>query len=268
LAVLAREALRIRAATGAIPVVSSPECLAIGDDKLETCRWLERHGLGFPRYADAADVEAVATLKQACGFPLFAKPRTGKGSAGLMLVRNAEDLAYAQGHGGYVIQEYLGSPAEEYTAGCFSDRDGTVRGALVLRRDLQNGTTYRAEAGLYPEVRAEALRIADLLRPMGPSNMQMRLHRGRPVCFEINVRFSGTTPIRARLGFNDVEATLRHFVLGEAAEDLPLVVRGIAFRYWNEAYPDEADVHLMERDHTLDGGAAKTVIESYGMPSA
>jgi len=267
LASLAREASRIRAETGAIAVVSSSECLAIGDDKLTTCQWLEREGLAFPDYAEASDTSAVEALVHRCGFPLVAKPRSGKGSSGLILVRNAADLTYARAQVGCVIEEYLGTPAQEYTVGCFNDRDGKVRGALVLHRELQNGTTYRAEAGLFPEVRAEALRIAERLRPLGPSNMQMRIHRGRAVCFEINVRFSGTTPIRARLGFNDVEAALDHFVLGRPAVDLPLIERGIALRYWNEAYPGESAVHRMEAECGLNDADAATVIETYGMHS-
>jgi len=268
LAALARESSRIREETGAIAIVSSPECLAIGDDKLKTCQWLELQGLAFPHYADATDASAVAALVQRRGFPLIAKPRSGKGSSGLILVRNAADLTYAQAQAGYLIEEYLGTPTAEYTAGCFNDRDGKVRGALVLHRELQGGTTYRAEAGLFPEVRAEALRIAERLRPQGPSNIQMRLHNGRAVCFEINVRFSGTTSIRARLGFNDVEAALDHFVMGNPAADLPLIERGVALRYWNEAYPDERHVRLMEKEGRLSDADSKTVIENYGMPSA
>ena len=267
LVVLAREASRIRAETGAIAIVSRPESLAIADDKLATCRWLEEEGFAFPHYADAADASAVETLLQRCGFPLIAKPRWGKGSGGLILLRNSVDLTYARAQMGYVIEEYLGAPVEEYTTGCFNDRDGNVRGALVLHRELQNGTTYRAEAGLFPEVRAEALRIAERLQPLGPSNMQMRLHRGRVVCFDINARFSGTVSIRARLGFNDVEATLNHFVLGKPAVDLPLIERGIALRYWNEAYPDESGVCQMEQG-SLNSADAKNVIETYGMHSA
>ena len=58
-----------------------------------------------------------------------------------------------------------------------------------------------------------------------------------PVCFEINARFSGTTPIRAHFGFNDVELSLRHFILNEDITDAAIPVKeGIALRYWNEIY--------------------------------
>ena len=267
LTVLALHASKIQQESGAICITSPPTCLSIGDDKLATCQWLESHGLNFPRYAASEDRSAVAHLLQTCGFPLFAKPRTGKSAQGLVEIHSPAELAYATSLPGYVIQEYLGGPNSEYTAGCFSDRDGRVRGAIVMRRDLLQGTTYRAETGDFPSVRAEAIRIATALRPMGPSNIQLRVSSdGRPVCFEINVRFSGTTPMRARLGFNDVDAALRHFVLGEDASDLPLITRGVALRYWNEMYIDSQAHSILQNTRKLDDPKQFNLqIEDYGM---
>jgi len=94
----------------------------------------------------------------------------------------------------------------------------------------------------------------------------MRVHNGRAVCFEINVRFSGTAPIRARLGFNDVEAALRHYVLAEPAADLPLITSGIALRYWNEAYVNaEAQAQLDEHGRLDQPSRYQPIIEDYGM---
>jgi carbamoyl-phosphate synthase large subunit len=266
LAILARDAQRIRAESGAICIVSSPECLAIGDDKLLTCQWLRDRGFAFPRYAASEDSDAVKALVKECGFPLVAKPRSSKGARGVFEVKSEEELQSVTGRETYLIQEYLGRPADEYTVGCFSDRDARVRGAIVLRRELLEGTTIRAEAGYFPNIRAEALRIAEALRPVGPCNIQMRMHRDVAICFEINVRFSGTTPVRARLGFNDVEAALEHYVLGRPAVDLPLVTKGIALRYWNEAYVDPDAIaelnHLSRLEQTE---KYRTIIENYGI---
>ena len=135
----------------------------------------------------------------------------------------------------------------------------------MLRRELLEGTTYRAEAGEFPEVRRAVVRMAEVLGPMGPSNFQLRLHHGIPVCFEINIRFSGTTPIRARLGFNDVEAVLRHYVLHEPATDLPLVTRGIALRYWNEEIDPAAITELENTGEPDRPRRFKPVVESYGI---
>jgi carbamoyl-phosphate synthase large subunit len=266
LTVLARAADRIYAQTGAFCVVSPPECLAIGNDKLLTSQWLRHHGFPFPRTADSADSAGVEALVRECGYPLIAKPRHGKGAHGVFELLGDRDLQSATARNDYVIQEFLGDAHHEYTIGCFSDREAIVRGALVMRRELLEGTTYRAEAGHFPIVREQAIRIAERLRPVGPCNIQMRMHDGRAVCFEINVRFSGTTPIRARFGFNDVEAALNHYVLAQPAADLPLITTGIALRYWNEAYVDpEAKLQLDDLGKLDQPKSYKPVIEDYGM---
>jgi len=263
--VLVENQSEIRAKTGAICVVDTAESMAIGADKLRTCEWLRDQGFGYPMFAAAEDSSALAALLQAKGFPLIAKPRIGKGSLGIVLLHDHAALERASRLPGYVVQEVLGDDRTEYTASCFSDRDDAVRGVIVLHRLLEHGTTVCATAGLFPAVREEARRIAAALRPRGPCNIQMRLHEGRPVCFEINVRFSGTTPMRARLGFNDVEAALRHYVRGEPAVDLPVVTSGQALRYWNEIYVAPAAVAGLAKDsHLANPGKFPVQLEDYG----
>ncbi|MGH2952088.1 MAG: ATP-grasp domain-containing protein [Solirubrobacterales bacterium] len=262
---LAPHAAALRAKTGAVCVTSPPEVLAVGRDKLLTADWLERQGLPFPRTADAADWTAVRRLVEAVGLPVVAKPRHGKGAAGVVVVQTPGELDLIAGREELVVQELLGDDRDEYTVGCVCEADGRLAGVLAMRRELSAGTTYRAEAGEFPEVREAAARIAEALRPVGPLNVQLRLHRGRPVAFELNVRFSGTTPIRARLGFNEVEATVRHLVLGEALE-LPVVTKGRVLRYWNELYVPEEAHDLLERDGRLDDPAQHgPVVEDWGM---
>ena len=266
LTVLAERAEQIREDTGAICIVSDPSHLSISHDKYVSCQWLEMNGFNFPQYAISEEKKALKKLVADCDYPLIAKPRFGKGGQGLIQVRNPSDLAYVSSQPGYIVQEYLGDSNSEYTAGCFCDRDGRVRGTIVMRRDLLAGTTYRAEVGEFHDVRAEASRIATALRPLGPCNIQLRESQGRVVCFELNVRFSGTTPLRARLGFNEVEEALRHYVLGESAEDLLHVTEGIALRYWNEMYVDRrAHAALLQSGRLEEPRQFSLFVEDYGV---
>ena len=242
----------LEASASAKIIVSSPAALAVGGDKLRTSHWLREHGLGFARSVRSEDEQAAQSLAADCGFPLIAKPRRGKGSQGVTLIDDKADLERMLSISDYVIQEYLGRPEAEYTVACWSDRDAQVRGCIVMRRELTAGTTTAVRVDSLPSAREEAVRIASELRPLGPCNVQMRMVDGRPVCFEINVRFSGTTPIRARLGFNDVEATLRHFVVGESAIDLPEITSGSALRLWREIYPDPESMAMLESGEALD----------------
>ena len=258
---LAANADLIRARTGAVPVVSEPATLATGADKLATASWLEANGLSAPRSVASGDREAALRLASEVGFPLVAKPRRGKRARGVLDVDDESDLAYAVSRRQYVVQERL--PGPEFTVACFSDRAGAVRGSFAMRRELSEGTTLSAEVGDFPAVREYAERVADRLRPLGPSNVQIRLRDGEPVCHEINVRFSGTAPIRAHLGFNDVEATVLHYALGEDARDLPSITEGMALRYWNEIYVEPAAVKRLEHDRRLDEPRRHSFVESF-----
>ncbi|HEY8867399.1 MAG TPA: ATP-grasp domain-containing protein [Solirubrobacteraceae bacterium] len=265
LAVLSRHAAEIRERSGAVCLVSSPEVLEVGADKLGTARWLQSRGLAFPRSAAADDEQAWRTLAEECGLPLVVKPRRGKGSAGVRLVAHAGELDALAGRQDLVVQEHVGDDTVEYTAGCLCDAAGELRGTVVLQRTLHSGTTASARAGVFPEVRAEAERIAAALRPVGPLNVQLRLDGERAVAFELNVRFSGTTPIRARLGFNEVGAAVRHLVLGEPMPALPMVTRGAALRYWNELYVAPEAIDELARTGSLeDPGRGHPAIEDWG----
>jgi carbamoyl-phosphate synthase large subunit len=266
LAFLASHADEIRRETGATCVVSDPAALAVGGDKVATCQWLAQHGFNSPRWARAEDAQAVQVVVNACGYPLIAKPRTGKGRHGVVDVRNPADLAWVMAQADYIIQEHLGDDESEYTAGCFCDRAGRVAGSIVMRRGLLEGTTVWAELGEFPDVRAEAERIGAALRPMGPCNVQLRISKGKAVCFEINVRFSGTTPMRAHLGFNDVDAALRHYVLGEPVPPLPVITEGLVLRYWNEGYAHPRSYQALIQARRLDSPREGTLeVETYGM---
>jgi carbamoyl-phosphate synthase large subunit len=236
LSVLAENSAVIQAECGAFPIVSPPEILRLGNDKLATCQWLAQKGFNYPQYALSIDTHSLQALVAQVGFPLLAKPRFGKGSQGIVLVHHQAELEKISTISDYLVQEYLPDAEHEYTSGCFSDRNGQVRGVITFRREINAGTSVYAEAGDYPLVHGEAWRIAQALCPLGPCNVQSRLHQNQAVCFEINLRFSGTTPARAHFGFNDVELALRHYVLGEPASDLPLITHGKFARYWNEVY--------------------------------
>jgi len=256
----------IESATGAVCFVCPPEVWTTCDDKLLTCEWLRGKGFTFPAHAASEDRDGLNQLVEKHGYPLIAKPRIGGGAYGVITVQDDDDLEYISRKKAYVVEEYLGADDQEYTAGCFCDRNGNLCGSIVMWRELLAGTTYRAVVGDYPAVKREAERIAGALRCPGPCNIQIRMTDRGPVCFEINPRFSGTTPIRAAMGYNEVEAVLRHFLLKETPVVLPNVTRGIALRYWNELYVAPELCEKVRQAGAVSVGSDNGVhIEPYGM---
>lgn len=248
---IAPDASRLREETGAVAIVSPLDVLEIGRDKLRTAAWLREHGMPAPETVESDDRDAVSAIVEEFGFPLIAKPRLGKGSGGVITVNTSTELDCVMEKTGYVVQEHLGSGPDEFTVATFSDRETRIRGIAVMRRELAAGTTSVAELGEFPEFREAAAEVVAELAPLGPCNLQMRAQGSVPCCFEINVRFSSTAPIRAHYGFNDVEAAIRHYVLEEPAQDLPLVTEGTAIRLWEEVYPSANELRDIAEDRRL-----------------
>jgi carbamoyl-phosphate synthase large subunit len=134
-----------------------------------------------------------------------------------------------------------GEDDQEYTAGVIFF-DDEVKASIVLRRDLRDGNTYRAYSGDFPDYTQYVHDIAKALKPHGPSNFQFRVDKqGVPRLFEINARFSGTTPMRALFGFNEVDLCLRKLLLGEEIS-MPTIKQGTVVRFLEEQFLENEQI--------------------------
>lgn len=217
-------------------VVSDPRVVGIADDKYETYRFFAAAGLDPPASALPEDADDVRRLIDAVGFPLVVKPRVGARSAGVSVVHDRSELAAAVEHrSGLVIQECVGDASCEFTASVLVF-DGVAQASIVMRRDLRDGNTFRAYTGDYPDLNRAVCALGEALQPHGPANFQFRTGpTGKPRVFEINARFSGTTPLRAMAGFNEVEMCLRKLLRGEPIVQ-PAVRSGVILRYLDEMF--------------------------------
>ena len=217
-------------------LVSAPRVIAIADDKLETCHFFEQAGLHPPASASGEDPAAIDALVEAVGFPLVVKPRVGARSVGVSVANDRTELDDAlAGRSGLVVQECVGDADSEYTASVIVF-DGEVQASIVMRRDLRDGNTYRAYTGDYTELNHAVRAFGAALQPHGPANFQFRLDKqGVPRVFEINGRFSGTTPLRAMAGFNEVEMCVRKLLYGTPIVQPP-IRSGVILRFLDEMF--------------------------------
>ena len=219
-----------------IPLANEAGVIASCLDKGETAAAVARAGVRAPRTADCASVEAaVAAARGRLGWPVVLKPRRGAGSADVWIAQDEEELRFhatrvLAGGGAALVQEYVGDPGHEFTVGVLHTPDGALAGSIALRRELSTllsvrarvpNRTGRPELGPelvvstgftqghiddFPEVRAQAERLATALGSRGPVNVQGRLVGDELVVFEVNPRFSGTEAMRAMAGWNAPEA--------------------------------------------------------------
>jgi len=186
-------------------VVSGIELIKIGNDKLLTADTLKKLDFPFAKTINAADWTSSHNFI----FPVIVKPKIGCRSIGVSLEQNyiGVENRIAQ-EKNLVIQEHIGNPNNEYTCTVVVCR-GRVIGSLALKRDLRSGDTFRAfpvnNEGLTNFIEDLALK----LNVEGSINIQLRMRDNEPVVFELNCRFSGTTPFCSLLGFNPVEAYIK-----------------------------------------------------------
>lgn len=224
----------IQSKTDAEFISADYEHLMIGQDKYATCEWLRGNKCNYPQYALGSDRRAVEEMADLYGLPLLVKPRTGKSAQGVMLIRNKEELACTELTEQMVVQEYIGTENSEYTVGCYDNH------YIIMKRVLKNGTTWRAEVVEDQAVLAESQKIYQAFGQTGPLNIQLRKNdNGEPVCFELNVRFSGTTAMRANFGFEDVKAMLMDYIFHEDNSSCFNIRAGKAWRYDEEIYKYE-----------------------------
>lgn len=216
------------AAVGTSVVVSDESVVAVCDDKLATAGFLEAQGLPFPRTWTLHDPDSHEWR-----FPLVLKPkRGGARSKGVRFARTARELERARVElegAAFVAQELIEGP--EYTCGTLT-LDGRCVGAIVARRILRDGDTYKTFIERDAGLEAFVTDAANRLRPFGPCNIQLRVREGVPYIFEFNGRCSGTTFCRALAGFNEPKMIADHLLKGlaPAFEIRPITV----LRYWKE----------------------------------
>lgn len=220
-------------------------------DKAKTNARLAELGFPAPRYVS---VTRESEFEAVDWFPVVVKPTVGgSGSANVFIAQDMKELkalaAYLGLGGitsGFVVQEYVGTPDQEFTVGVLHDLDGRYVNAIAVKRHLNSGLSVRTsvnnrtgrkelgsrlvissgvsqgDIGRYEEVTKQCREIADRLGSRGPLNLQCRFVDGNVRVFEINPRFSGTTSLRAMVGLNEPDLLMRRHLLGQdIGQDAP-----------------------------------------------
>lgn len=198
-------------------VVSDTQAIEIANDKWLTSEFLRKNGFPYPISALTTDKEQIKSLTTKANFPFIAKPVDGARSKGIKIITNYKELEEVCSYpNNLVVQEKLREDEGEFTTGCIVT-NGKCVAVVSLTRDLRDGNTWRAyRNGNSPYDETIAV-IAESLGVEGPANFQYRIKDGKPVVFEVNCRFSGTTPLRLMFGFNEVEAIIDYYL-----EDKPI----------------------------------------------
>lgn len=228
-------------------VVSDSSVIEIADDKLKTSVFLKQHGFSYPETVDPNDNNLLQNLILKKGFPLIVKPRVGARSFQVKKVENENDLNNEIKKIKFpIVQEYIGSDLNEYTASalCF---DNKCNALIILRRDLRDGNSYRTYHVENKLFENRVREWAEALNPFGPVNFQFRINeKGEPIVFEINARFSGTTPLRAIMGFNEIDMCIKKLAYNESIVQ-PIIKNYTILRHWSETVIESSEPETIKK---------------------
>lgn len=224
-------------------MLSDLRVINIGTDKYETYKFFSQNSLPFPETVLFDDYES---LIEEVGFPIIMKPRIASASRNIYVVNSVEELMskkFAPSEQ-IILQRYLDSDVE-YTVESFMNKEGNIVGTIPMKRKLEFGLSVAGEIDRNPDVIKVSEDVTSFLRPQGPVNVQLRVENGVPIPFEINTRFSSTECVRARYGFNSVEASISNFLYNQSVE--LEYTEGMFMRYWHECYFQKEELDNLEK---------------------
>ena len=167
------------------------------------------------------------------GLPLLLKPRHGSASKGIVKVFDREIFLLHKEKIGkeLMVQPLIGKDDEEFTTAAFGDGNGGYYAIINFKRDLsKDGYTEKAEVFESKEIEEAVSGICKILKPIGPTNFQFRLHNGICQLLEINPRISASTSIRSAFGYNESIMAVEYYLENKIPKQ-PKIRKGRAVRY-------------------------------------
>lgn len=239
------EGREMLSAEGIVPMVNRPEIIATFQDSWNTYQTLKN--LPFAQVPDTFLPGDMDRSPSAASFPLIIKPVFGHGSQNIHIVENVPELMFVlekmqRKAVPVIIQKMVGSADEEYTVGVFTDREGQVISKISMKRNMIGGATLTAHIDGYAEIEEYCGRIAVAIGSKGPLNLQLRRDGDKFYIFEINPRFSGTTPFRAMVGINEPDMMYRNLILDEPLSPVGYQKGKIIMRMFQEVMIDNNDI--------------------------
>ena len=211
-------------------------------DKNKTMEWLKRNGFNCP---ESFSIKTERDISKIRNFPVVLKPSIGSGgSTNVFIVQNKEELEMfgkylLKIYEEFIAQRYVGDVHSEFTVGVLLDMNGNFINSIAVKKNILSGLSNRikvknktgiknlgeilaissgisqGDIGKYPEVTKECEKVAVKLGCTGAVNIQCRYYENKVYIFEINPRFSGTSSLRALVGYNEPDVLIRKHLLGE-----------------------------------------------------
>ncbi len=255
--VLLNDARELFGEQGILLAMNSSAVIKRCTDKLETFNYLSERGVPVPR----TTIMDTSSVLEGFPFPCIIKPSRDSGGSAFVSVANDKDdarlLASQIVKSGRVpiLQEYLPLTEGEYSFSVLSDPSGELFGGIGIKKNFNAKLMYvfKSDAAIissgysqglvsvFPEIFDQVCQISKILESRGPLNIEGRVVKGKFFPFEINPRFSATTHLWAKAGFNDVDYFIR-LLNNVSINEQPLITEGYCLRSFTELFIPKGDL--------------------------
>ncbi|MCP4652341.1 MAG: ATP-grasp domain-containing protein [Candidatus Omnitrophica bacterium] len=146
-------------------------------------------------------------------YPYIVKPRIGRGSRGVSVIENDNQLAAYKvlsslSESQILLQKKI--DGTEYTVSVVVDTNNKTIAVVPKEVIYKRGVTIHAVTRKNKAIEDICQEIVDKLQPCGPFNVQLILtKKGIPVIFEINPRYSTTIALTIAAGVNEIELLIQ-----------------------------------------------------------
>lgn len=223
--------------------INTIDLIRLCSDKLIFNEFLKKNNFAFCETFKIAGNLIPSNLEN---FPYVIKPSSGSGSKDVFIVQSYSEiksiLEYLGSENNFLLQEYVGTASEEYTVGILCTPNRGYIKHIILKRDLSLGLSIKQSVinksgqNIFGDklvistgisqgefvtnslIDEAVMKIVKLLSPISTINLQCRIHDNKVYIFEINPRFSGTTNLRAIVGFNEPEYIINERLLVQNEE--------------------------------------------------
>lgn len=243
-------------------------------DKNLTMCFLRDNGFEIQKYWE---IKQEKDLEEVDIFPVVLKPSVGGGGSVNTFIAQSSQELYLFGkyllniYSQFLVQEYIGDINSEYTVGVLHNSMGEYVNSIAVKKNIMSGLSNKTriknrtdrkelgdylaissgvsqgEIGRFEEVTNPCKKIAEKIGCTAAVNIQCRIHRDKVYVFEINPRISGTSSLRAMVGYNEPELLIRERILGESIEKDFSYKTGYIARGLSECYISQDFMESLEK---------------------
>jgi len=215
--------------TGTFPLLNNSKLIELCGDKWA---FYEKLIIDNAKYAIPSSLNGNCNT---LSLPFLLKPRRGFGKKGIIYIKNENDFEKHKHKIGteLMMQPIIGSEDLEYTVSAFFDKTSQLIDFFSLKRKLSNdGFTQEAQVVDF-DCHNVICDLAEVFKPIGPTNFQFRIDGDAIKLLEINPRISSATSIRAAFGYNESVMSVNYFLHNQVPTkiDKSKIINKMAIRY-------------------------------------